>query len=365
VRRKNKQRALDELKDIKATVAKYGDVATSSVTLKAWLTYWMEEIVPGTVTPNTYSGRANHVNSYLIPLLGYRRLDKLTARDVRDFHKRMAALPSNKKLRALPEKEWPAGYDTLGASALSGAHSTLNAALKAALLEHKITINAAEIAGPPKGDPTAAQGALSVSETAKLLAYLATHPQGAMWTTYILTGARRGEVLGLEADRARGGTLDMSWQLQSFTARSIEAARKDYEIRHVRGTLYLCRPKSSAGWRILPLVDPLKSVLELHMQGRGPGLLFVDAQGEAEHPSAISRKWRELLADAKIDADVKLHGVRHTVVDLLYDAGVPEQVIQQIVGHSTAKMTRSYKTRVNQGEAQKALESLGSFIAKS
>lgn len=366
VRRKNKARARQELQELKDTVAKYGDVASSSMTVEKWLTYWIEKIVPGTVAPNTYSGRVNHVKSYLIPLLGRVKLDKLTAHHVRQFKETMADMPADKKTREKPKGEWPDGYKRLGKSAQSAAYATLNAALKAAVEERKVQFNAAEIAGPPTGGAVGKSQALSVEQTARLLAYLTTHPQGAMWITYILTGARRGEVLGLEADRITHDSIDLSWQLQGFNKASIEAARDDYELRHVRGNLYLSRPKSTSGWRILPLVDPLKSVLQLHMQHHdGDGLVFVDDEGQAYHPSMISRDWRALLEEAGIDADVKLHGVRHTVIDLLYDAGVPEQVIQQIAGHANTDMTRAYKTRVNQGQAKLALESLGEFIAKA
>lgn len=133
----------------------------------------------------------------------------------------MGALPADRRTRALPEREWPDDFPTLEASAISGAH----AALKAAVDEQKLTINAAYIAVPPKAGAATQQNAQLVARTADLLAYLATDLQGAMWTTYILTGGRRSKVLGLEADRVQGHTLDMSWQLPGFNALALESAR--------------------------------------------------------------------------------------------------------------------------------------------
>lgn len=48
------------------------------------------------------------------------------------------------------------------------------------------------------------------------------------------------------------------------------------------------------------------------------------------------------------DKRVRLHGVRHTTIDLLHEAGVPEHVIMKIAGQSTRSVTRGYTSRGNQ-----------------
>lgn len=365
VRRKKKSDALEELKKLKDEYSKYGDLVTSSQSVGKWVEYWLKDILPGTVAPNTYTKYRNAAESYLIPLLGKVRLDKLTVFRVREFHKQLLETPVNKKLRTLPETQRPEGYKTVGKATLLSVHTALVVTLDAALNERKVNANVARLAGQPQGGEVSEAKAMTVEGVKRLLAYLATHPEGAMWITYLLTGARRGEVLGLERPRV-SDELDMSWQLLSLSPESVAAARDDYELRHVEKNLWLARPKSKSGWRILPLVEPLKSVLDLHLQGFvGEGLIFRTEAGKPWDPSRVSKAWRKLLEGAKIDEDVNLHGTRHTLIDLLYDAGVPEQTIQQIVGHSDIKMTRSYKTRVNQGQAKKALESLGKFIDES
>ena len=42
---------------------------------------------------------------------------------------------------------------------------------------------------------------------------------------------------------------------------------------------------------------------------------------------------------------IRVHDLRHTTVDLLYAAGVDEDDITQIVGHSTRAMSRSYRSK--------------------
>lgn len=366
VRRKRKADALEQLGKLKEEYSKHGDLVTKSQSMEKWLRYWLAEILPGTVAPNTYTAHKNSCESFLIPLLGKVKLDKLTAARVREFHKQLAAMPVKKELREKPEMQRPEGYKTVGRSTMRAVHSALVIALDAAQSDRMVNENAARLAGQPKGGTVGESKSMSVEGVRKLLAYLMNHPEGAMWITYLFTGARRGEVLGIEKDRVTDGQLDMSWQLLNLQPDAVKASKGEYELRPVRGNIWLARPKSKSGWRILPLVEPLKSVLERHVsQMNGDGLIFRTADGEPYNPSNVSKAWRKLLVSAEIAEDVNLHGTRHTLVDLLYDAGVPEQVIQQIVGHSDVKMTRSYKTRVNQGQAKLALESLGRFIDNS
>ncbi|MGP9487870.1 tyrosine-type recombinase/integrase [Glutamicibacter sp. AOP12-B1-11] len=367
IRRKSKKAALDQLNELKKSVAVYGDVPTTGYTVKEWTAYWLDKVIAKNATPGTYRNYEKNIRNYIDPLLGRQKLSKLTPRHVRDFHARMAELPVDKDLREKHEREWVGDYKKLGIGTMRNTHSTLAKVLDAAINDGHALVNAAKLSGAPKVGEVATEAvALSVPEIKRLLAYIATHPMGAMWATYLLTGLRRGEVLGIEADRIdfEKNLLDASWQLQSFKKEHVDKAKEDYEVRPLGGNFYLTRPKSSSGWRILPLVEPLRSVLKLHMQDRGEGLIFTRKAGTPCAPDAIGREWHTLLGDAKIPLGSTLHGARHTVIDLLYDAGIEEAIIQQIVGHSKADMTRSYKTRSNPEQARKALEALNTIINK-
>ena len=129
----------------------------------------------------------------------------------------------------------------------------------------------------------------------------------------------------------------------------------------------MTRPKSSAGWRIIPLVDPLKSIIHRHieiMQPNAHGLLFT-IDGAPIDPDRDTKNWKTVLAETGIERDVVLHGLRHTAIDLMYMAGVPEDIIMEIVGQSTRAVTRGYKSRgkVNRARLEEAMQLLsGLFI---
>ena len=359
IRSKNKAVVQKKLQELKAELSKHGDLPTSGITVEKWMTYWLDEIAAKEIRPKTLGGYRSATANYVIPILGRKQLGKLTAQDVRQMEKLIRATPKSMKLRALPPEEWPPATPMLSGDTALLAHTVLSVALSAALPEGYVTANVCEVAGRPR-KAKVQQHALTPEEAVQLLAYVTARPDAALWTTYILTGARRGEILGLETDRITD-TLDLSWQLQRI--KDINTAPEDFEYRHVTGTMYLTRPKSSAGWRVLPLVEPLRSVLALHMQDAKPGLAFLNADGRPWDPDTASKTWKKILAEAGLPSNVTLHGARHTVVDLLYDAGVSETTIMQIVGHSSRAMTRQYKTRVNQQLALEAMEQMSQQLA--
>jgi integrase len=73
--------------------------------------------------------------------------------------------------------------------------------------------------------------------------------------------------------------------------------------------------------------------------------------------------WAAALASSGItDKKVRLHDARHTTVDLLYAAGITEDLIMEIVGHSTRGVTRGYKSRENLQRREAAMKQLSTFL---
>src|SRR4051812_14377215 len=62
--------------------ARQGVVATRVPTVHDFLTYWLEEGVRPNRAPMTYATYESHVRLHLTPMLGKKRLDKLTVRDI-------------------------------------------------------------------------------------------------------------------------------------------------------------------------------------------------------------------------------------------------------------------------------------------
>lgn len=330
IRRKNKKELLDAMADAKRELQRLGDLPTKNQTVEQWFRYWLKQVAKE-VRPNTFDGYKRTVENHIIPAIGTVKMDKITATHVKRVHDGILAKGLSSTTALL-------------------AHRTMSVSFKMAVREGRLGRNPAELtAAPRKARPKLE--ALDLREAMHIINHTEPEPLGALWATVLLTGARRGEALGLERDRV-GDVLDLSWQLLRLPRSGVDGkpdVPADYEYRHLTGGLYLTRPKSRKGWRIIPLVGLLRDRLERHM-ARTPdnewGLLFTKNDRPIS-PDQISRDWRTMLKDAGIDKDVRLHDGRHTNVDLLYEAGVPEDMISELVGHSTRTMTQAYKSLGN------------------
>lgn len=341
VRRKNKAELLAVMADLKADLATRGDLPTKSQTVEQWFTYWVEHIAAKEVRPNTLDGYRRTIKNHIIPAIGKVKLDKLTATHIRRVHDAITSKGLSSTTALL-------------------AHRTMSVSLKVAYREGRIGRNPAELtAAPRKARPNLK--ALDLPEALQLLEYASTDIQHGAWlAAVLLSGGRRGEVIGLERDRVTD-VLDLSWQLLRLKLTDADGkpdVPADYEYRHLTGGLYLTRPKSSKSWRIIPLVDPLRTILERHIASTPDnpwGLVFAH-KGRPIGPDIASADWRESLIAAGITKNVRLHDGRHTTVDLLYEAGVPEDIIQDIVGHSTRSTTRGYRSPQNRKRLLAAME---------
>lgn len=353
--RKSKADVIAEMRKLQGEKERTGDLETASVTVEKWMNYWLEKVVQPNLTPNAASDYRNSTENYIIPALGRKKLDKVTVTDVHHLHEMVMATPSRKQDRGKPVMD-----DTplMSAASSQRIHACLQSALTSAMKAGRVSINVAELAGRPRA-LTPEQEALSASQAIRLLQYLSGHRHGALWATYLLTGGRRGEVIGLEVDRV-GETLDLSWQIQRI--KDITTVPNDYEHRHIRGNLYYVRPKSKAGWRTPPLVGPLRPIILSCIGDRTEGPLFLDDNGQAWDPAEASKAWRRVLAEAGITDDVKLHGLRHTAVDLLTAASVKDHIIMQIVGHSSRAVTNSYRKRDDLEAMALGMENMGAIL---
>ncbi|WP_284761534.1 tyrosine-type recombinase/integrase [Curtobacterium sp. MEB011] len=345
IRGKDRTEVINRLDDLKRELRDNGDIDTRDITVKQWFTYWLDNIVDRELRPKTAERYRNITEHWVIPIIGGKKLKQLTSAGIRSVTDAMVR---------------EGGSPT---TALT-AHRIISTALEWALREGRMTKNPAKLMAAPR-KAASALDALDLQEALDLYTHVrnAGGPGFALWATTLLTGARRGEVIGLEADRV-AEELDISWQLQRLTwrhgcaptcgyKRGAECPQRklvlpnDYEYRHVTGGLFLTRPKSKSGWRIIPLVDPLASVLRDHLEAHPPapnGFVFT-RNGKPIDPSDHSRSWRSLLAETGIEKNVRLHDIRHTTIDLLTIAGVPDDVIVQIAGHASRMQTNAYKRR--------------------
>lgn len=351
-----------KLKAERRTLEDRGDLPTSSPTAAWWFNYWITNVAPLTTRPNTLVGYESVVRNHIIPALGKKKLSKLMPDDIREVHDRILKTP---KIQSKPD-----GAKLSSTYALN-AHRIMARALKIAEREGKIGRNPCDLMDAPRKRKPELE-VLDIPEAKAVLKQAAIaldaegeyDPMPMLYAFYLLTACRRGEALGLEWSRI-STYIDVNKQLQRI--RDMDGAPADYSVTHLEGNFYLTEVKTNAGNRVLPLVEPLLTMLKLHSARSGGGkhgLVFCHADGAPIDPDSVTVGWQRWLKNSGITGKhVRLHDLRHTTVDLLYEAHVPEDIIIDIVGHSTRMQSRAYKVRRSDPRLTSAMEALSDLLA--
>jgi len=395
--RQQKAAAEAKLTELRRELAKSGDIPTTGQTLESWLRVWFNTIAVKQNRPTTQKTWRSVIENHIIPSIGRVQLAKLTPAHVRKMEDDIAA-------------------KGLQPTAVL-AYSILSRALEYALREGRVTSKVTDRADAPrKARPNLA--VLTPLDGLKVLQAVTGDPENGVapdrlasrWWAALLTGARQGEVLGIELDRV-GDDLDLSWQLQRLswehgcgdpTGADDEGKRKwpcgkkrgtdcpdrkltapaDWEHRHLTGGLYLSRPKSDAGKRPIPLVDPLRAIIEKRIETIAAdnepnphGLLWtadpkkdkrgrtLPLDGSPIDPRNDLAAWHAVLERAGA-LKVPLHGARHTAASLLLEANVPEPIIMKILGHSSYAVSMGYMN-VDRRQLAEAMSSMSARMIEA
>lgn len=342
----------------------HGDIPTAGTTLSTWIDKWFTEISVKKIRSKSAASYRGLIDLHIKPAIGNVQVANLTPAHVR----RVTAAMEAKGLSSTSARQ---------------AYQVLSTALEYAHREGLVVKNVAKLVDPPRRAKTQL-AILTAADGLKVLQSVTEDRLGPRWAAALLTGARQGELLGLELDRV-GEDLDLSWQLQRLiwshgcgdkcgNKRGIDCPDRRMvfpngsEHRQVGTGLWLTRPKSSAGWRIIPLVDPLRSIIERRVEVAATepnphGLLWTSPKldGSPIDPREDSREWHAVLDRAGVP-QVPLHAARHTTASLLLKAGVPMEVIRKILGHSTAAMSASYMD-VDREQLKLALTNMSALMA--
>jgi integrase len=329
-----------KLRDRRKEIEREGEATpVGRTTVKAWADEWVIDRATKD-RPKTHTTDRGAVLAWIVPTIGHKRLDKLTPADVK-------AVTS--ALRA-------AGKST---STAKRYHGVLIRMLKAAVQEgHNVPPRVLAVLPPEKAahDRTA----LTVPETLAALEVASHLDHGSRWSVAFLDGLRQGEALGLTWPMVdlEAEALTISWQMQSLPYLDPRDRAKGfrvpdgYEARHLSGAYHLVRPKSKAGWRVIPLVPWAAGALRT-WRTKAPasphGLVWPNAKGGPANIRHDAAEWQAIQSTANIGHPEGRyyhgHEIRHSAATLLMELGVPESVIIAILGHSSILVSRGYMHR--------------------
>lgn len=330
----SKAGAATRLREMREKLA-HGRLPTQRVpTVEEWTTYWLEQVATTRNRPSTLKAYRTYVNRYIIPLLGQRRLDRLTPEHLQAAWDELAT-------NGCPDKE---NAKPLSSTSIHQAHVILARALKVAQQRGYVTKNVATLMDAPPVN-TAKMEVLTKDQARRVVETAHGRRNAARWTVAFTLGLRQGEALGLR------------WSDVDLDAGTVKV---QHSLGRVTGEgLVLGAVKSKTGVRTIVLPRPLLADLKAHRSAQATERLaagtawedsdyvFTSTAGRPIDSKADWTAWRALTDEAGVPP-VRLHAARHTAITMLLAMGVPPQVVKEIAGHAKFSTTEVYVDKVDE-----------------
>ena len=358
--------ALDELNKLRDQQRRGIPVATTTLTVAEYMSYWLEHIAEPSIRRTTYATYEGDVRLHIIPGIGKRKLKSLQAAHIRTWLNdlrttcqcctqgrdaarkcpRCCAMPSPRCCNAV-----------LSASSIRHVLRVLRAALQDAVDEEMLSRNVARLVQLRVTDERRVRS-FTRAEALRFLEAAEHHRLYALWAVALAMGLRRGEALGL----AWG---DIELDQGRLTVRQA--------LHRVDGQLRLDPVKTDASVAVLPIPAPLISILGAHRRRqreervaagsrwRDTGLVFTTAQGGFIEPRNANRMFHGVCTKADVP-QLRVHDLRHSCATLLFTMGVQPATVQRILRHTSITVTTGTYVEVIEAVQRDALDSMGSLF---
>lgn len=282
----------------------YVDPSAGRITLKAYAEAWRTAQVQH--RPNTAALVEGHLRVHVYPALGDRPIGSIRPSEVQAWVKDRA--------------------DHLKPATVRLVYGYLRSVMRAAVDDRVITRDPCTKIRLPKID----RGRVVPLEVAQVDAITATLPARyrALVTLAAGTGLRQGECFGLTVDRV------------DFLRRTI---RVDRQLILAPGQPWrFAPPKTAASVRTVPMPKTVGDALAAHLAALpagDDGLIFTNEAGGPIRRSSFAIAWRAAVKAAGLEGGARFHELRHFYASLLIRYGESVKVVQERLGHASAKET--------------------------
>lgn len=263
---------------------------------------------------------------------------------------------------------WTNQYQNLGmaGSTARNARSVLSLIFKYWCIHYKEVYNPVPMTSLPRGMPKEERE----PPTLEQLAAVKAHPEGfglCAWL-FMYTGCRLGEVLALQWQ-------DINWKTNEI--------RVSKSVTWISNRPVVHTPKTTNSVRVVPLLSPLRAVLE---PLRGQPAEYILGGEKPLSGTSYQRRWayyckdigiasytvhvrknrkngKEYTTAAKVwKADVTAHQFRHEYASILYAAHVGEVEAKRLLGHADITTTRRTYTHIRERQLAAAVSQIEKYI---
>jgi integrase len=312
---KTKSEVLTKMRAVRRNLDDGLPTPDDRLTVGQVLDRWMNDVLRHQVAPIAFENYKSVADLHIRPTLGKRQVTKLVPADV----------------DALMSAKLDAGYSV---STVRRIRAILVQALNQAERWGLVVRNVAAVTRGPRAKRTEGR-TLTPSQARQLLASLSGHRLETLYVTMLGLGLRRGEALGL------------AWADVSLD-RGVLVIR--HALKREGGTLVLGEVKTAKSRRSLniprPVVESLKAHRARQAQDRlavgeawtDSGLVFTTQVGTPLDPRNIYRDFVGVCERSGLGR-WHPHELRHSAASIMLAQGVPIEVVSDILGHSSIRMT--------------------------
>jgi integrase len=281
-----------------------------------------------------------HLAGFVLPegrTLGSKKLARLTFDDV----------------DALLEAKREAG---LAPSTRRLIRSVLVQAINKAIKWRVVTRNEAAMS-TPVSIPRSASRSMTAAQARRLMSALKDLPMGSLFMLMLVTGMRRAEALGL-----RWQDVDLKKGVMSIRQ----------QLQRIDGELKATEVKTDKSRRSINLSKSMVQTFKEHKAAQAKerlesaiwhdtGYVFTSNVGTPLDPRNVAKRFLSACRKAKIGT-WHPHELRHTAASLIAN-GIPLQVVSNILGHASIRITSDVYGHVLAPQRQEAAEVMARFYA--
>jgi integrase len=323
-------------------------VAPDKMTFAQWVPQWLA-LKARSVEGQTLDRYEELLDKHIIPVLGPRPLQKITANDIDTLY----------------------GGLTLAPRTMTLVHVVVKASLKSAVKKRLLAVNPVENAERPAGTEDEVGIALDEDQLAVLVAGFKGHSIYAIVAVAAFTGMRKGEVLAL-----RWIDIDIDAKTISISRSVEETKLRGQDGKGPKTKRSVKKPKTARGVRTIQIDDRLCELLrqerDRHLRvvagvpdGVAVDLSLVRLSKEALCFPAIGTSLTALRSPhsiydmfvkraGKLGFAMRFHDLRGTHSTILLDKGVPVHVVAKRIGDAPATLLRAYAKRTKKADISAA-----------
>jgi integrase len=332
---KTRAEVVKKLKAIQRQLDDGMPIPDHSMTVAQLLEGWYQDVLRHQVAESAALGYRSVANHHIVPSLGKKKLAVLTTSDVD---------------RLLSSK-----IDSgLAVSTVRRIRSVLAQAIDQGIRWGAVNRNVASLARAPRSQRTEGR-TLTPDQAKDFLREVSGHRNEALYALMLSVGLRRGEALGLRWDdfNDRTGVIQVRRQLQRETT-----------------GLVLKDTKTARSRRAINLPLPMRQMLRAHRARQAKerlaladawidsGYIFTTSIGTPIDPRNLLREFKSICANAGL-GNWHVHELRHSAASIMLAMGVPLQVVCEVLGHASIRMTADVYGHILAPDRQAAADAMG------